>query len=133
VDVFFLEPQAPKNTISLTQTLLGSAISSDRGLNQIAWANSPVVSQRVGTLASCPESQFVITVSELSGRPALYESQPMSASGKSTLLNFSLPIPQRKLTATNWTDVDTRLKHAGLTKPHRTPIKETGPRDSLEP
>ena len=98
------------------ETLLGSATSSVRGSYQIAWLDSPVVSQRVCTLASCPESQFVVRALQPAGKKPLHESEPMSATGKWMGVDLPIQVRGQKLSAARWSDVGSRLKSAGLTK-----------------
>jgi hypothetical protein len=116
VQVYFLEPHTPADTTPQAETLLGSGLSSQGGLYQIAWLVSPVVTQRICLLANCPDSLFVVKVFQAQGGVPLEASQPTPASGNSVVVNLSIPLPQQKLAASNWKDMGDRLKNTGLTR-----------------
>jgi hypothetical protein len=124
VNVYFLEPQVKGNTRQ-EETLLGTAQSTIDGTYRIVWIDSPVVSQKLCLLTSCPRSQFILKVSEGPSKPKqqaqpskqlLLISSPTSATSKTMVVNLSISIPEQILTNRDWTVIGKRMQTAGLTR-----------------
>ncbi|HLX58261.1 MAG TPA: hypothetical protein VKR83_14675 [Ktedonobacteraceae bacterium] len=114
VQVYFLEPSPSADTSQQNETLLGSGNSSLGGLYQIVWVASPLVAQRLCLLTSCSNAQFLLKVSAGPTTAPFLVTSPMSASGKSMVVNLSAPIPQETLTQSNWTDIGQRMQTAHI-------------------
>jgi hypothetical protein len=102
-----------------SQVLLGSANSTAEGLYQVTWIASPAVSQQLCLLANCPESQFLLKVSDGNSAKPLLVTQPMSLENNALVLNLAVPIAPLALTKRNWSDLGRRLQTAPIKKGRR--------------